>query len=72
MKCGSGIELVSDGGRAMNPLLSSGSILKEPRSWFLKTPSFPADEGVFPWGKRVEEGGAAASFGLFLLPGRRA
>lgn len=50
MKCGSGIELVSDGGRAMNPLLSPGSILKEPRgSW--KTPSFPADEGVFPWGK---------------------
>lgn len=34
MKCGSGIELVSDGGRAMNPLLSPGSILKEPRgSW---------------------------------------
>ena len=50
MKCGSGIELVSDGGRAMNPLLSPGSILKEPcGSW--KTPSFPADEGVFPWGK---------------------
>ena len=58
MKCGSGIELVSDGGRAMNPLLSSGSILKEPRSWFLKTPSFPADEGVFPWEKewRIEGG----------------
>jgi hypothetical protein len=55
MKFGSGIELVSDGGRAMNPLLSSGSILKEPRSWFLKTPSFPADEGVFPWeNKRFE------------------
>ena len=34
MKCGSGIELVSDGGRAMNPLLSPGSILKGPRgSW---------------------------------------
>lgn len=34
MKCGFGIELVSDGGRAMNPLLSPGSILKEPRgSW---------------------------------------
>ena len=65
MKCGSGIELVSDGGRAMNPLLSSGSILKEPRSWFLKAPSFPADEGVFPWEKESGDLRAADGFWLF-------
>lgn len=65
MKCGSGIELVSDGGRAMNPLLSSGSILKEPRSWFLKTPSFPADEGVFPWEKEWRMEGWLPAFGFF-------
>lgn len=63
MKCGSGIELVSDGGRAMNPLLSPGSILKEPRgSW--KTPSFPADEGVFPWGKWEVWGKRFENWGL--------
>lgn len=65
MKCGSGIELVSDGGRAMNPLLSSGSILKEPRSWFLKTPSFPADEGVFPWEKEWRMEGWLSAFCFF-------
>lgn len=63
MKCGSGIELVSDGGRAMNPLLSPGSILKEPcGSW--KTPSFPADEGVFPWGKWEVWGKRFENWGL--------
>lgn len=63
MKCGSGIELVSDGGRAMNPLLSPGSILKEPGgSW--KTPSFPADEGVFPWGKWEVWGKRIENWGL--------
>lgn len=49
----------------MNPLLSSGSILKEPRSWFLKTPSFPADEGVFPWEK--ESGGWRGGCQLFAF-----
>lgn len=68
MKCGSGIELVSDGGRAMNPLLSPGSILKEPcGSW--KTPSFPADEGVFPWGKWEVWGKRFEIWGLRLEDG---